>query len=302
MNTKRLWAWTIPAWILWHTLAFAASDTPGVRFSYIETSQSEGAQEAMVVVGGSWWTRRHLTHGALLIEHPKGTFLFDTGLGTQVDTQFEENSWLASQLFSYTEPDPVIRQLERHQYPSNQIGAIIPSHLHWDHASGLVDFPGVPIWVQESELEAARLGEKPSFLQSQLSSPQLNWQLIELRQQPFMGFARSFDIFADGTLVLVDLAGHSAGQLGLFLQANNGKSYLFIGDTTWTLEGVKTNQPRPDLIKLVVNVDYDEDRALERINMIHQLAQTHPELTIVPAHDEHVAAELPHFPKFSESN
>ncbi len=295
-------AWSAALLLFWQLPVAVAADTTGVRFSYLETSQSQGAQEAMVVAGGSWWIRRHLTHGALLIEHAKGTLLFDTGLGTQVDQQFAENSWLSSQLFAYTEPDPVVNQLSRHQYSLERITAIIPSHLHWDHASGLVDFPGIPIWVQQGELEAARHGEKPSFLQSQLSSPELNWRLIKLTSVPFLGFEHSLDVFGDGSVVLVDLAGHTTGQVGLYLRTYSGMPYLFIGDTTWTLEGVTTNQPRPDLIKLVVDLEQDEDLAKKRIGMVHQLAADHPEITIVPAHDEHVAATLPHFPDFSEAD
>ncbi|MDX1757054.1 MAG: MBL fold metallo-hydrolase [Marinobacter sp.] len=278
-------------------IAGAAADT--VRFSFFETSQSKGAQEAMVVEDGRWFTRRHLSHGAILVEHPQGTLLYDTGLGTQVDEQFAVNSWLARQLFAYTEPAPVLTQMQQHQYPVSQLDAIIPSHLHWDHASGLVDFPGIPVLVQKEELDGARAGEKPGFLQSQITSDAIAWQYLELRDEPFLSFDRSLDLYGDGTVVLVDLSGHTPGQVGLYLKLSDTEQYLFIGDTTWVLEGVVNNQPRPGLIKLVTNVDGNEERARRRVSQVHRLLESHPELTLVPAHDERVAASLPHFPAFS---
>lgn len=284
---------------LFSGMATAASQGREIRFSYLETSQSQGTQEAMVVEDGRWLTRRQLSQGAILIEHPEGTLLYDTGLGTQVDEQFAANSWLAKQLFAYTTPTPVLTQMQQHDYPVQQLKAIIPSHLHWDHASGLVDFPGTPVWVQRQELDAAMAGEKPGFLSSQLDPETINWQYIELRDEPFLGFARSLDIYGDGTMVLVDLSGHTAGQVGLYLEISEREQYLFIGDTTWVLEGVINNRPRPGLIKLVTNVDGDEEEAYRRVSQMHQLRKNHPELTIVPAHDEFVAASLPHFPDFS---
>lgn len=297
MSTIRNFHWLPALYLLLPAIAAAAPDT--VRFSFFETSQSKGAQEAMVVEDGSWFTRRHLSHGAILVEHPEGTLLYDTGLGTQVDEQFAVNSWLARQLFAYTEPSPVLTQMQQHEYPVEQLDAIIPSHLHWDHASGLVDFPGTPVLVQKEELEAARAGEKPGFLQSQISSDTLDWQYIELRDEPFLNFDRSLDLYGDGTVVLVDLSGHTSGQVGLYLKISDTEQYLFIGDTTWVLEGVMNNQPRPGLIKLVANVDGNEEQARRRVSQVYRLRENHPELTIVPAHDERVAATLPHFPAFS---
>ncbi|OZG74541.1 MBL fold metallo-hydrolase [Hahella sp. CCB-MM4] len=297
----RLTLWLLALCLLCAENIWAAGNNAPVRFSYIETSQSKGAQEAMVVKGGSWWSRRHLTHGAVLIEHPQGTLLYDTGLGTKVDEQYAVNSWLTKQLFAYTQPHPVVTQLQENHYPVENIDAIIPSHLHWDHASGLVDFPGTPVWVQQRELEAARAGEKPSFLDSQLSSDTINWHFIELTNTPFLGFSNSLDIYGDGSVVLVNLSGHTAAQVGLYLKLSEDRQYLFIGDTTWTLEGVINNKPRPGMLKLVVDLEDNQTLAEERIAQVHKLYESRPQLAIVPAHDERVAATLPHFPVFSST-
>ena len=50
-------------------------------FSVITTGASAGSLEAMVVDGGGYFTVRKLVHPAVLVEHPNGTLLWDTGLG-----------------------------------------------------------------------------------------------------------------------------------------------------------------------------------------------------------------------------
>lgn len=272
-----------------------------LSFSYINTGHSAGTQERMVVASGSWFKRRHLTHGAILVQHPAGNFLYDTGLGKQVKSQFSENSWWATQLFEHHAGTPVVEQLAKNEFDSKSLMAIIPSHLHWDHASGIVDFPGVPVWVQQQELEMALAGEAPSFLQSQLNDQQINWKPITLQDKPFLGFTRSLDIFNDGSAVLVDLTGHTAGQVGLYLKLKDDREYLFIGDTTWTLKGIIDKSPRPDLIKFVVNLEYDDIASDRQIQRVHQVMTNRPTLTIVPAHDELSTAELPLYPKLSNS-
>jgi glyoxylase-like metal-dependent hydrolase (beta-lactamase superfamily II) len=277
-----------------------SAETDSVRFSYIPVSHAKGAQERMVVEGGSWFTRRSLSHGAILIEHPEGVLLYDTGLGKDIDSQFDENAWWAKALFAYTEVTPVHTQFAAQGFDYHRLKAIIPSHLHWDHASGLTDMPGVPIWIQTAELAAARQGHAPAYLRKQIDAPGLNWVNLELLPEPFMGFERSLDVFGDGRVVLVDLSGHTPGQVGLYLKINAEQRYLFIGDATWTREGVITNQPRPAMVQWLVKVDHDEPGADRRIAALHELSVNDPSLVIVPAHDERVAATLPRFPKFSE--
>ena len=97
---------------------------------------------------------------------------------------------------------------------------------------------------------------------------------------------------ADGTLVLVDLSGHTAGQVGMFVNLPSGKRLFLIGDTSWTERGVEQNKPRPVFVQWISHVDSDRERNSEQLKRIHELHQRDPELLIVPAHDEVVAAGL----------
>ena len=122
---------------------------------------------------------------------------------------------------------------------------------------------------------------------------------MDLINSEYEGFAKSLDVFEDGSVVLVDLTGHTDGQVGMFLNLPSGERYFFIGDTTWSELGVINNKPRPKFVHWMVGVDTDYDLNSIVINQIHQLNIAKPNIVIVPAHDELVVSKLPIYPSFS---
>ncbi len=269
-----------------------------VGFSVIQTASSAGAQEAMVVSTGSFFKRRYLAQNAVLITHPAGDILIDTGLGREIDQQFEENGFFDKQLFTYHDVNPAVNQMTQAGYNFNQLKRIIPTHLHWDHASGIEDFPGVPVWVQKAEYNQAMEGSAPAFLHSQMDSETISWNFLELPINNYEGFEKSLDVYGDGSIILVDISGHSAGQVGIFLTISSGKRFFFIGDTTWTIKGVEDNAGRPAMLSWLVQFNWSDKLNMKRIQTIHELDDKSADLTIVPAHDELVAEHLPKYPNF----
>jgi glyoxylase-like metal-dependent hydrolase (beta-lactamase superfamily II) len=287
---------------IFSTVALSSLDEPAstLSFSVIKTADSSGSLEAMVVDNGSWFMVRNLVHTAVLVRHPKGDFLWDSGIGSDVESQMDAFNLFESQLFSINNVNPAKQQLQTEGYEFANLMAIIPSHMHWDHASALEDFDNTPIWVQANSLEEARKGEAPAFVKSQFDSPSLKWHDLKLNNKPFMGFESSFDIHGDGSAVLVDLSGHSEGHLGLFLTLLNGKQYFFIGDTTWAIKGIYDNKSRPWITDSLVGVDTDIQKNAKVVDKIHKLSKQNKNLFIVPAHDELQLKKLPNFPSFSE--
>lgn len=273
-------------------------DPADISFSVIVTAESGGAQEAMVVSSGSWFKQRKLVHNAILIKHPKGDLLWDSGIGTEVEKQMEVFAFWEKQLFAIENVKPAIKQLNSNNYPIDTIKAIIPSHMHWDHVSAIEDFPSTPVWIQKSEYNEAHQGKPPGFVLSQFDSPEIDWHFIELSEKPYKGFAKSKDIYGDGSLVLVDLAGHSQGHLGLFVNTKTKGQYFFIGDATWAIKGIQDNRGRPKIVQWATGVDNNVEQAESVIDKIHALSKKEPDLVVVPAHDEMVTAKLPNYPEF----
>lgn len=268
------------------------------RISLIKTAQSAGSPEAFVVKGGRWFHQRKLIHAALLIEHPQGRLLFDTGLGQTINQAFANNSWWQQQLFAYEALNPAVDQLAKQGIQATDIKAIIPSHLHWDHTGGLPDFAKVPVWVSDEGLnDALNDGHRPAYL-PELLQGDVNWQSLVLTRDAYRGFASSLDIFNDGRLILVDLSGHTQGHLGLFVNLDSGRQLFFIGDTSWTAQGVDNNQPRPAFVHWINPVDLHPEQNNSMLEKIHQLAKANPALLVVPAHDEQVAEKIARFPNY----
>lgn len=277
----------------------AVSPPPGLAFTVFQTSHSVGAPEALVVAGGGWTTRRDLVHQAVLIRHPRGTLLYDTGLGRQADAQFAANAAFHRRFFAYAGLSPVVDQMVARGDSPRDITVVVPSHMHWDHVSALPDLPWAEVWAAPLERKGAYEGVPPAFLASQFEGVR-RWRDLRLADGPYLGFPASQDVFGDGSVVLVPLPGHTRGQTGLFLALPSGRRYFFIGDVTWTLEGVRTPADRPWLTRHLVHLDHDEAANREAIVHVHRLAAAHPGLTIVPMHDERVAQGLPRYPRYQE--
>ncbi len=80
------------------------------------------------------------------IRHPRGLFLFDTGVGR--GSKLIDDEW-----------KPTLRSLDdelaRMGHRRSDVGAIAVCHLHFDHCGQNPLFPGVPIYAQRAEVEAA---------------------------------------------------------------------------------------------------------------------------------------------------
>ncbi len=278
--------------------ALPAAAGNGVRLSVIHTGNAAGTVEAMLVEGGDWLRWRKLAMTAVLIRHPRGDVLLDTGLGSQADTHFAGNSWLDRLLLRYENVAPAAEQLRAAGIDPAALHAIIPTHLHWDHVDALEDFPGVPVWVPSGAVEAARVGERPAFVPAQFDDARIRWRRFGYISGPAYGFDASADVFGDGAIRLVNLSGHTAADVGVIVTLDSGRRYFFIGDLSWTWRGVDENRPRPWIVHRLLGVDADPAAVVAMLARVHGLHRKLGSLYVVPAHDEIVAGHMARFPDF----
>jgi len=266
------------------------SQAAGLRFALVKTAETE-TRDAFTVEGGAWTEKAIANHVAVLIEHHAATLLLDTSLGRQVDRQFEsEMPWYDKPLLRYGKVTPVRDQLDR---DGIRVDRILLTHSHWDHASGLADFPEVPVWAPYEEIEFSRIATPPAVLPSQFAHS-IRWVPFQYAEQPFMGFTRSHDMFGDGSLVLVPLEGHTPGSVGLFLTLDDGRRFFFTGDTSWRLEGFTGPKEKFWISKRMV--DNDPEGTRRQLEKVHHLLQEQPHLSVIPAHDETVQRQLGYYP------
>lgn len=276
--------------------ACAAQAASPLRFSLVKTTEMS-TPEALVYAGGEWLKSQRMTTIAVLVSHPQGDFLFDAGLGREIDSQFSRDMpWWGKLLFNYGPVSPARDQLEAQQYPLPP--RIILSHAHWDHASGLVDFPDAQVWLPQAEHQFSTEDHPGAILPSQVGSAAIRWHRFAFDHQARVGFERSLDIYGDGSAILVDLSGHTPGSTGLLLTTISGQRYLFIGDTVWDADALTEGAPKFWLASNIV--DHDHDATGARIQQIRARMQADPALVVVPAHDADVQDALGYFPGWIE--
>jgi glyoxylase-like metal-dependent hydrolase (beta-lactamase superfamily II) len=268
-------------------------------FAIIKTSQRT-TPEAIAYSGGPLRPMT-IVFSAILVRHGDDSLLFDSGLGCEVDAQYAVDMPLWKKpLFSYGPVDPVIRQLERAGIPMPS--RIVLSHGHWDHASGLVDFPGAEVWITAQELAfvqraVPRLSiERGVTMPTQFRAP-IRWHEFEFEDRAFENFAQSLDLYGDGAVVLVPLHGHTPGSIGMFVTVDSGKRTFFCGDTVWNARAIADARPKMFLARMMVDCDHAETQT--SIAKLRELAMSEPDITIVPAHDGAVQRAIGYFPTFA---
>src|SRR6516225_7569793 len=97
--------------------------------------------------GGSVFDRRDFYIGAALIKHPQGDLLIDAGFGRDIAQQFATMPRYFRAITRYQLWKPAADQLKSAGYDFGRLKAILLTHAHWDHMSGMPDFPGLPIMV-----------------------------------------------------------------------------------------------------------------------------------------------------------
>lgn len=105
---------------------------------------------------------------AFAVATDAGAVLVDTGLGPPHP--------LIDRLYRPTRHD-FDPALEAAGVDRSSIVAIVNTHLHFDHCGDNRAFPGVPVWVQAAEREAAR---QPNFTIPELvEAPSIEYRLVD---------------------------------------------------------------------------------------------------------------------------
>ena len=238
--------------------------------------------------GGSLFERREFSMAATLVRHPQGNLLIDTGFGRNIDRQFRGLPLVFRSITFYSLWQPAADQLGAAGYDPKSLRAILLTHSHWDHVSGLPDFPGVPVWVTPPEHEFIEKNGDMNFCKLFTG---IRYEEYGFAGGPYLGFPASHDVYGDGSIVVVPAPGHTPGSVIVFVTLPGGTRYAFVGDLVYQLEGITLREERPWLVRR--EADTDAGRNRENLLRMVALKERLPELIIVPAHDMRAFSHIP---------
>jgi glyoxylase-like metal-dependent hydrolase (beta-lactamase superfamily II) len=165
-----------------------------------------------------------------LVEHPKGSLVFDTGLHTDMRVDPVARIGGLARLFaSELAPDTAVH--ERTAALEVAPDMVVCSHLHFDHCGGNALLGDVPIVVQRKEWEAAHGADQSAgYLAADYDTGQ-DVHLVD----------GEHDLFGDGTVVCVPTPGHTAGHQSLRVRTAD-RELVLTGDACYFRRSLETSK------------------------------------------------------------
>jgi N-acyl homoserine lactone hydrolase len=239
--------------------------------------------------GGSFRDKRDFAMTAVLVKHPRGDLLIDTGFGRQIDAHFERLPFFFRAATKFDRSLPAADQLDKAGYDRKSLRGIVLTHAHWDHVSGIPDFPDTPVWITAEERRY--IAEGGTVMSVARSFTVAHYEEYAFEGGSYLGFPKSHDVYGDGAIVIVPVPGHTPGSVIVFLTLPGGKRYAMIGDLAWQREGITEREERPWLLRRIA--DWNESGVREGLLKMAAVAKRFPEMMLVPAHDARGFADMP---------
>jgi len=170
----------------------------------------------------------------MVIEHPEGVFIIDTGENANVtDKDYFKSSGIFANWFDTTQfkfqvetAEEIGPQLQQLNIDIQNVKAVILTHLHLDHIDGLRYFPSTEIIVNRYE------SEKPYGDLPKLYPSWFNPTLIELDEKLDV-FEHTKCLTASKDLFLIHTPGHTYGHCSVLFKTDDFDIF-FAADVCYT--------------------------------------------------------------------
>ncbi len=190
------------------------------------------------------------------------------------------------------EDETAIRQIEALGFHASDVRHIVLTHLDFDHAGGLEDFPNAAVHVMQKEYDSASGPRRGFVLRNRYRPSQYdqlnNWRTYGAQGERWFGFDAVRDL--DGLppeILLVALPGHTWGHAGVAIRTGTGW-LLHAGDAYFYRGEMRqaTRRCTPGLRAYQNMMEVDRAARLDNQARLRSLSvERSRELNIVCAHD-----------------
>jgi glyoxylase-like metal-dependent hydrolase (beta-lactamase superfamily II) len=240
-------------------------------------------------------TRGKLCCHCLLVETGDGLVLVDTGFGLR--DVADPDARLSKFFLTLLSPDfreemTALRQVERLGYRADDVRHIVLTHLDFDHAGGLDDFPHASVHMMQQERDYALL--QKTWLDRQRFRPQQwgtrpHWQVYaDPAGEDWYGFGAVRQLSGlPPEILLVPLPGHTHGHAGVAVRSD-ANWLLLAGDAYFFHREMDADHPSctPGLAMYQAMMEKDRGQRLRNQQRLRELRRRHgSEVRLVCSHD-----------------
>jgi len=219
---------------------------------------------------------RRLVSSCYLIKDGDAYMLWDTGLPLGAASPVDP-----SKPMNVMPGRPIIEQLAELGIKPEQIGLIGISHHHFDHSGQAAAFPKAKLVIGAGDLAVARKNEA-------VGKPIAPWLIEGAKVE---GVEGDKDLFGDGSVLMLDLRGHTPGNHGLLVRLAKTGVVLLSGDVAHFHENLDSDG--------VPTFNVDRADSLSAMDRFRKLATSLKAVAIIQ-HDPRDVAKLPAFPQGAE--
>jgi glyoxylase-like metal-dependent hydrolase (beta-lactamase superfamily II) len=160
-----------------------------------------------------------------------------------------------------------------------QVKYVAISHYHGDHTGQASQFPQATLLIGKGDWDVVTDPKSAT-----IAAPFANWTTGGGKVEPVVG---DKDIFGDGTVVMLNMPGHTPGHHSLLVRLKTMGNVLISGDLTHFRENYDGNG--------VPTFNTDRAASVASIDRFKKIA-TNTKATVIIQHDERDVAKLPAFP------
>jgi glyoxylase-like metal-dependent hydrolase (beta-lactamase superfamily II) len=251
------------------------------------------------LLGGKAWRGRWVAHCLVIETERDGLVLVDTGFGTR-DIEGKTGLTIAHKSLgglALSHAETATAQVSALGFSPDDVRHIVVTHLDYDHAGGLCDFPRAKIHLHAREHAAAMT--RGSFLEKQRYftahwSHGPKWEVYSedgdtWRGLPAITRLRGLDV----DIGLLPMHGHTRGHSAVIIKTRDDRWLVHAGDAYFHRNAIEGNDRVPPGIAAfeAINQTIAAKRRAS-VGALRQLCASYRDLDMFCSHDEREYAAM----------